>query len=127
MTVPDGVLAVLAMLAGLLRDLTQLAVSPSGLTALALGRAVLAGAMLRGGAGPAHLGRQPVPDDRRAPDDPPRLGAAGEVLACGVLAPARSRRGGPAQAQSTIGGPGGRPFPVTTPRTSRPLPALIPS
>jgi hypothetical protein len=43
MTVPGGVLAVLAMLAGLLRDLTQLAVSPSGLTALAA--AVLAGAM----------------------------------------------------------------------------------
>jgi hypothetical protein len=41
MTVPGGVLAVLA---GLLRDLTQLAVSPSGLTALAA--AVLAGAML---------------------------------------------------------------------------------
>ena len=36
-----------AMLAGLLRDLTQLAASPSGLTALALGgAAVLAGAML---------------------------------------------------------------------------------
>ena len=34
----------LAMLAGLLRDLTQLAVSPSGLSALAA--AVLAGAML---------------------------------------------------------------------------------
>jgi uncharacterized membrane protein len=44
MTVPDGVLA---MLSGLLRDLTQLAVSPSGLTALALGgAAVLAGAVL---------------------------------------------------------------------------------
>ena len=43
MTVLGGVLA---MLAGLLRDLTQLAVSPSGLTALALGgAAVLAGAM----------------------------------------------------------------------------------
>ena len=41
MTVPGGVLA---MRAGLLRDLTQLAVSPSGLTALAA--AVLAGAML---------------------------------------------------------------------------------
>ena len=40
MTVPGGVLAVLA---GLLRDLTQLAVSPSGLTALEA--AVLAGAM----------------------------------------------------------------------------------
>ena len=35
--------SVLAMLAGLLRDLTQLAVSPSGLTAVAA--AVLAGAM----------------------------------------------------------------------------------
>jgi len=35
--------SLLAMLAGLLRDLTQLAVSPSGLTALAA--AVLAGAM----------------------------------------------------------------------------------
>ena len=34
----------LAMLAGLLRDLTQLAVSPSGLSALAAG--VLAGAVL---------------------------------------------------------------------------------
>ena len=40
MTVLGGVLA---MLAGLLRDLTQLATSPSGLTALAT--AVLAGAM----------------------------------------------------------------------------------
>lgn len=38
--------SLLAMLAGLLRDLTQLAVSPSGLTALALGGgAVLAGAV----------------------------------------------------------------------------------
>jgi len=38
--------SLLAMLAGLLRDLTQLAVSPAGLTALALGGAtVLAGAM----------------------------------------------------------------------------------
>ena len=37
----------LAMLAGLLRDVTQLAVSPSGLTALAVvGGAILAGAML---------------------------------------------------------------------------------
>ena len=36
--------SLLAMLAGLLRDLTQLAVSPSGLTALAA--AVLAGAVL---------------------------------------------------------------------------------
>jgi hypothetical protein len=36
--------SLLAMLAGLLRDLTQLAVSPSGLSALAA--AVLAGAML---------------------------------------------------------------------------------
>ena len=36
--------SLLAMLAGLLRDLTQFAVSPSGLTALAA--AVLAGAML---------------------------------------------------------------------------------
>ena len=36
--------SLLAMLAGLLRDLAQLAVSPSGLTALAA--AVLAGAML---------------------------------------------------------------------------------
>ena len=43
MTVLGGVLA---MLAGLLRDLTQLAASPSALTALALGgAAVLAGAM----------------------------------------------------------------------------------
>ena len=47
MTVLGGVLAVLAMLAGLLRDVTQLAASPSGLTALALGgAAVLAGAVL---------------------------------------------------------------------------------
>ena len=38
--------SLLAMLAGLLRDLTQLAVSPSGLTALAIGGgAVLAGAV----------------------------------------------------------------------------------
>src|SRR5438445_352906 len=44
MAVPDGVLVVLAMLSSLLRDLTQLAVSPSGLTALAA--AVLGGAML---------------------------------------------------------------------------------
>jgi len=36
--------SLLAVLAGLLRDLTQLAISPSGLTALAA--AVLAGAML---------------------------------------------------------------------------------
>ena len=36
--------SLLAMLAGLLRDLTQLAVSPSGLSALAA--AILAGAML---------------------------------------------------------------------------------
>ena len=45
MTVPGGVLAILA---GLLRDLTQLAASPSAaLTALALGgAAVLAGAVL---------------------------------------------------------------------------------
>ena len=43
MAVPDGVLAVLAVLSGLLRDLTQLAVSPSGLTALAA--AVLGGAI----------------------------------------------------------------------------------
>src|SRR5437773_835707 len=44
MTALGGVLAVLAMLSGLVRDLTQLAVSPSGLTALALvGAAVLAG------------------------------------------------------------------------------------
>ena len=43
MTVLGGALA---MLAGLLRDLIQLAASPSGLTALALGgAAVLAGAM----------------------------------------------------------------------------------
>ena len=47
MTVLGGVLAVLAMLAGLLHDVTQLATSPSGLTALALGgAAVLAGAAL---------------------------------------------------------------------------------
>src|ERR1700749_2259384 len=47
MTVLGGALAVLAMLAGLLRDVTQLAASPSGLTALALGgAAVLAGAVL---------------------------------------------------------------------------------
>src|SRR6476646_10370930 len=47
MTVLGGVLAVLAMLAGLLRDVTQLATSPSGLTALALGGApVLAKDML---------------------------------------------------------------------------------
>ena len=38
--------SLLAMLAGLLRDLTELAVSPSGLTALAIGGgAVLAGAV----------------------------------------------------------------------------------
>ena len=43
MAVPDGVLAAIAVLAGLLRDLTQLAVSPSGLTALAA--AVLGGAI----------------------------------------------------------------------------------
>ncbi len=43
MTVPGSPLAVMAILAGLLRDLTQLAASPSGLTALA--GAVLAGAM----------------------------------------------------------------------------------
>ena len=44
MTVPGSLLA---LLAGLLRDLAQLAVSPSGLTALAFGgAAVLAGAML---------------------------------------------------------------------------------
>ena len=44
MTVLGGVLA---MLAGLLRDVTQLAASPSSLTALALGgAAVLAGAVL---------------------------------------------------------------------------------
>jgi hypothetical protein len=87
--------SLLAILAGLLRDLfpsPQLVVSPSGLTA---------------------------PDDRRAPDDPPRLGAAGEVLACGVPAPARSRRGGPVQAQSTIGRPGGRPLLLTAGRKPR--------
>lgn len=45
-TVPGGVLAVLAVLAGLVRDLSQLAVTPAGLTALALGSgAVLAGAV----------------------------------------------------------------------------------
>ena len=44
MTVPGSLLA---MLAGLLRDIAQLTVSPSGLTALALGgAAVLAGAVL---------------------------------------------------------------------------------
>ncbi len=43
MTVPGSPLAVMAILAGLLRDLTQLAVSPYGLTALA--GAVLAGVM----------------------------------------------------------------------------------
>ena len=42
MTVLGGLLA---MLAGLLRDLTQLTASPSGLTALAWGGAVLAGAV----------------------------------------------------------------------------------
>ena len=43
MTVPGSLLA---LLAGLLRDLTQLAVSPPGLTALAFGgAAILAGAM----------------------------------------------------------------------------------
>ena len=44
MTVLGGVLAVLAMLAGLLRDLAQLAASPSGLTAIA--GAVLAAGVL---------------------------------------------------------------------------------
>ena len=44
MTVPGSLLA---MLAGLLRDIAQLTVSPSGLTGLALGgAAVLAGAVL---------------------------------------------------------------------------------
>jgi len=43
MTALGGLLAMLAMLAGLLRDLAQLALSPSGLTALAA--TVLAGAM----------------------------------------------------------------------------------
>jgi hypothetical protein len=42
--------SLLAMLAGLLRDLTQLALSPSGLTALtAVAATVLAGAMLAAG------------------------------------------------------------------------------
>ncbi len=43
MTAFGGLLAVLDMLTGLLRDLAQLAITPSGLTALA--GAVLAGAM----------------------------------------------------------------------------------
>ena len=85
--------SLLAMLAGLLRDLAQLALSPSGLTGAtamtALAAAVLAGAMLAAGAGPAHLGGQRVPATAAAPADPPRLGAAGEVLAGGVPAPAR--------------------------------------
>jgi Family of unknown function (DUF6412) len=42
-TVPGSLVAVMAIVAGLLRDLTQLAVSPSGLTVLA--GAVLAGVM----------------------------------------------------------------------------------
>jgi len=45
-TVPGSLLAVTAIVTGLLRDLTQLAASPSALTALtALAGAVLAGAM----------------------------------------------------------------------------------
>jgi hypothetical protein len=82
----------LAMLAGLLRDLAQLAASPSGLTALA--GTVLAGAMLAAVLVLLTSVACPSPD-------PARLGAAGEVLARGVPAPARSRRGGPVQAQST--------------------------
>jgi Family of unknown function (DUF6412) len=47
MTGLGNLLAVLAMVAGLLRDVAQLALSPSGLTALtAVAAAVLAGAML---------------------------------------------------------------------------------
>ena len=50
--------SLLAMLAGLLRDLAQLTVSPSGLTALALGgAAVLAGALgLRDSGGAVRAG-----------------------------------------------------------------------
>ena len=103
--------SLLAVLAGLLRDLTQLAVSPSGITALAA--TVLAGAMfaavlalLVSVAGVSRA-TAAIPMIRRASR------AAGEVLARGVPAPARSRRGGTAQAQSTIGGPGGRQPPLT--------------
>ena len=84
--------SLLAMLAGLLRDLTQLAVSPSGLTALA--GAVLAGAVFAAVLALLTSVASVSARDRRPPDDPPRLGAAGEVLARGVLAPARSRCGG---------------------------------
>ena len=85
MTVIGGLVA---MLAGLLRDLTQLAASPSGLTALA--GAVLAGAVFAAVLALLTSVAGGFPRDRRPPDDPSRLGAAGEVLACGVLAPARS-------------------------------------
>ena len=58
MTVLGGALAVLAMLTGLLHDVTQLATSPSGLTALTLGgAAVLAGALgLRESGGAVRAG-----------------------------------------------------------------------
>ncbi len=83
----------LAILAGLLRDLTQLAASPSGLigpTLTALAATVLAGAMLAAVLALLTSVARHFPHRGRPPAGPPRPRAAGEVLAGGVLAPARS-------------------------------------
>ena len=86
--------SLLAVLAGLLHDLTQLAVSPSALTGAtattamtALAATVLAGAVLA--AGLALLTSVVGLRHRRPAADPPRPGAAGEVVAGGVPAAAR--------------------------------------
>jgi hypothetical protein len=100
----------LAVLAGLLRDLValpQLAASPSGLTALAA--AVLAGAMF---AAVLALLTSVASISRTAAALPMTRRAS----ARGVPAPARSRRGGPAQTPSTFDGPGGRPLLLTSGR-----------
>ena len=151
MTVLGGVLA---MLAGLLRDLTQLAASPSGLTALA--GAVLAGAMFAAVLAllisVASLSRTTaaLPMIRRAsalrekswraaflrgPTMQSALVPYGVMVDTFETACTWSRfealdrevRAALERAMAPFGGPGGRPLPVAIPRTSRPPPALIPS